>query len=394
MRHRDIVYHGCVRRFALMLVFACSRPAPLPAEGASSAGDAAALVTIVDANAPADVTMAERVIDAGVDAATALGAEAPLDAIDLHVDLAWQAHAGHLDLADAGRQAGRAQLRQGQVGSILASLFVEKAYAMTPAEARREYEATFADATRVFARDGAGVLGAPLGSAPMGAVRVRVSFEGADGFADDPDAAVAWVKRGACVFALVHSRSNALGGASQEPDPGRRARGLTTAGRRLAERLLDAGAILDVSHASDATAADLAQLAEARDVPFVATHGGMRALRDTPRNVDDALIRRIAKSGGVVGVSFYVGHLVRGAQATLDDVVAHLEHLRTVGGSRVMALGSDFEGGIVPPRDAKTIAALPALAERLRARGWPERDVRAFFHDNAARVLARCPSPQ
>jgi membrane dipeptidase len=117
----------------------------------------------------------------------------------------------------------------------------------------------------------------------------------------------------------------------------------------------------------------------------------MRALRDIPRNVDDTLIRRIAKSGGVVGISFYVGHLVSGAEATLDDVVAHAEHLRSVGGPAVTALGSDFEGGIVPPRDAKTIASLPALAQKLRDRGWPERDVRALFHDNAARVLARCP---
>lgn len=391
MRHREMDYAGCVRRFALLLLFACSRPTPLPAERASSAGDASAVVTMTDANAPADVPIAVS-RDAGADATAEPDPKAPLDAIDLHVDLAWQAHAGHLNLADGARQAGRAQLHQGQVGSILASLFVEKAYAMTPAEARREYEATFTDATRIFARDGAGVLGAPLGAAAAGTVRVRVSFEGADGFADDPDAAVAWVERGACVFALVHSRSNALGGASQETDPTRRARGLTAAGRTLAKRLLDAGAILDVSHASDATAADLAQLAEARKVPFVATHSGMRALHDIPRNVDDTLIKRIATSGGVVGVSFYVGHLVRGAQASLDDVVAHLEHLRDVGGTRVMALGSDFEGGIVPPRDAKTIAALPLLAERLRARGWPEGDVRAFFHDNAARVLGRCPA--
>ncbi len=387
MRHRDMVYDASVRRLALLLSLACSRPTPAPAEPASSAGDAASLVTMVDATPPANVP-----IDGVPDAAPALDANAPLDAIDLHVDLAWQAHTGHLDLAAAGRQAGRAQLRDGQVGSILASLFVEKAYAMTPAEARRAYDATFADATRVFARDGAGVLGAPLGPAAPGAVRVRISFEGADGFADDPDGAAAWVARGACVFALVHSRSNALGGASQEADPGRRARGLTTAGRALANRLLEAGAILDVSHASDATAADLAQLAEARAAPFVATHSGMRALHDIPRNVDDTLIRRIAKSGGVVGVSFYVGHLVRGREATLDDVIAHLEHLRKVGGSRAMALGSDFEGGIVPPKDATTIAALPTLAARLRARGWPEADVRAFFHDNAARVLGRCPS--
>ncbi len=394
MQHRNMVYDAAVRRFALMLLFACSRPAPLPAERASSAGDAASVVTMADANAPVDVPIAAAARDAGWDAEAELDAKAPLDAIDLHVDLAWQAHAGHLKLADATRQAGSAQLREGQVGTILASLFVEKAYAMTPAQARREYEATFADATRIFARDGAGVLAPPLARPATNSVRVRVSFEGADGFADDADAAVAWVKRGACVFGLVHSRSNALGGASQEPDPARRARGLTAAGRALAQRLVAAGAILDVSHASDATAADLAQVAEASKVPLVATHSGMRALHAIPRNVDDALIRRIAKSGGVVGVSFYVGHLVRGAEASLDDVVAHLEHLREVGGTRVMALGSDFEGGIVPPKDAKTIASLPALAARLRARGWPERDVRAFFHDNAARVLARCPAAE
>jgi membrane dipeptidase len=307
-------------------------------------------------------------------------------ATDLHVDLGWQIHSNHASILDTNRQASLAALTRGNVGTLIVPLFVDKAYAKTPTEVRAAYDATFLDVQRAFERDGKGSLGAPFAALAPNTIRVRISFEGADGFADDFGAVVPWVKRGACLWGLIHSRNNALGGSSQ--DPSGKAPGMTTQGTELANALVMAGGVLDIAHASDASANELLTLAEAKRAPVVATHTGMRALYNIKRNISDDLIKRVASSGGIVGVSFYLRHLTAKKQATLDDVVAHIEHLRAVGGARVLALGSDFEGDIVPPIDAPTIAALPELLKRLRSRGFTDEELEAFFHGNADRVFA------
>lgn len=329
--------------------------------------------------------------DSGADAGEP--EEGRLGVVDLHVDLGWQVHANRARLSDLGRQASLAKIQKGEVGTLVVPLFVDRAYAMKPAEARAAYDATFADLARAAAGEGAGVLSAPLAAPQQGRVRLRVSFEGMDGFADDVPGALAWVGRGACLFGLVHSRSNALGGASMDPDAAARARGLTDKGKALAAALVARGGVLDGAHASDPTFDDLAAIAEAKGAPIVDTHTGARALADIPRNLDDERARRIGRSGGVIGVSLYTGHLRAtsdrtAGKVTLDDYVRHLEHLKSVAGAGAIAIGSDLEGAITEPEGSLGAATWPVLAARLRARGWSERDVRALFRGNAERVFA------
>lgn len=397
---------ACGATVALFVVGALVGACPSPS--ASPRRDGAPLASGVDAApyapaAVADAGAAEAAaVEAGAEVAADAGAKAAdagakvasgprtLGVVDLHVDLAWAVHAKGASLADPGRQASLARVRRGQVGALVVPLFVDRGYAMTPAEARAAYQATFASVAARVKSEGAGAL-TPFFAAPEpGRVRMLVSFEGMDGFVDDLAGARAWVARGACFAGLVHSRTNALGGASQDPDPKRRAVGLTARGKALAEALVDAGAVLDVAHASDATADDLAAVAEARGVPLVDTHTGARALADIPRNLDDARIARVARSGGVVGVSLYTGHLTargHGAKATLDDYVRHVEHVRSIGGVAAVAIGSDLEGAITEPEGADGAATWPALDQRLAARGWSERDRDALFRANALRVL-------
>jgi membrane dipeptidase len=310
-----------------------------------------------------------------------------LNANDLHVDLGWQIHEKKASLSDASRQANLKALREAQVGTLVVSMFVENASKRPAAEITKEYDATLRDVQAAFASDGArDLLGAPFAKPEPGKIRIRISFEGADGFADNPEAARVWLKRGACLWGLVHNKNNALGGASQ--DPRGESQGLTERGIALARSLVAGGGVLDLAHASDRTSDDLVGIARTANAPIVATHTGMRALHNIRRNLSDDLIRKVATSGGVVGVSFYVGHLTAKREATLDDVVAHIEHLRAVGGTEALALGSDYEGGIVPPRDAQQISALPRLAAKLRERGFTEPELKAFFHGNADRVFA------
>lgn len=343
---------------------------------------------------PATIATGSERGDAGTTARDEDGASPESDGgalgvFDLHVDLGWAAHTKGARLDDPAREASMDRLVRGEVGTLVVPLYVSRAFAMTPAEARRAYQKTFDDAQAMFTRD-ANLRTTPLLAPPEpGKIRLRVSFEGADGFADDVAAAEDWVARGACLFGLVHSRTNALGGASQDPSRDERRRGLTAVGKNLAERIVAKGALLDVAHASDATADDLLAIAEARHAPVVDSHTGARALVPIDRNLDDARIARVARTGGIVSLSLHSGHVSsrRGERATLDDVTAHLEHLLKIAGEDHVAIGSDLEGDILMPTGVDGAAFWPELDRRLASRGLSRPTRAKVFRKNAERVF-------
>lgn len=85
------------------------------------------------------------------------------------------------------------------------------------------------------------------------------------------------------------------------------------------------GMVIDVSHLSDGGIADVCRLSRK---PIVASHSNCRALSDHPRNLSDPLIRAIADSGGVVGVSVEPNFIGPGREeASLERWIDHIEHL-------------------------------------------------------------------
>jgi microsomal dipeptidase-like Zn-dependent dipeptidase len=294
----------------------------------------------------------------------------PAGVIDLHVDLPYAIHAEHRSLA--ALQASPERLAAGNVRVIVTPMFVPRAYARSPAEARAAYEATYADVPR------------------LSGTERWLSFEGADGFADEPSSIDAWIARGACLVGLVHDHSNALGGASQDPDRAARARGLTEAGKKLAAHVVAKGALLDAAHASDATFDDLLQIARNAGAPLVVSHTGLRTRREIMRNIDDAQMREVASAGGVIGISMHSGHIAReaGERATLGDVADAIAYAASVAGKDHVAIGSDFDGDITAPEDANGEAVWPRMHDELRARGLSEDTIDAIFERNAARVFA------
>src|SRR6201999_4081144 len=106
------------------------------------------------------------------------------------------------------------------------------------------------------------------------------------------------------------------------------------------------GALVDVSHVSDASFADIAAIARAHHAPVVATHSNARALGHHPRNLTDAQLAVIAETGGVAGVNFHAQFVNGTNEATLADVVKQVEYMVKVAGIDHVAVGSDFDGGI------------------------------------------------
>ena len=182
------------------------------------------------------------------------------------------------------------------------------------------------------------------------------------------------------------SRPNAFGegvpfGFPASPDTGP---GLTAAGRRLVRRA--------TSWACSSTCAPeragFFDVAAISDAPLVASHSGAWAVCPCTRNVTDAQLDAIGASGGLLGVVFDAT-MTTGrydAEIGLGPILDHVDHVAGRIGIDHVALGSDFDGCLVPSalRDA---AGLPRLLDGLAARGYDDEALAKIAHGNWARVL-------
>jgi len=186
---------------------------------------------------------------------------------------------------------------------------------------------------------------------------------------------------------LVHLTDSALGATSSPLGRSRGRGGLTAAGRAMVEVLNERRILVDLAHASKPTFWDALD-AHDRGLPPVVTHTGVSAVRPSWRNLDDDQIRAVAERDGVVGVMYHRGFLGRPAHRVgAEAIVRHLEHAIAVGGEGVAALGSDWDGLIVTPRDMPTALELPVLVDRMLRRGWKEDRVARVLGGNALRLV-------
>jgi membrane dipeptidase len=207
-------------------------------------------------------------------------------------------------------------------------------------------------------------------------------------------------------------------------------RGLNDFGKSVIREMNRLGMMVDVSHVSDQTFWDIIRTSSK---PIIATHSGCRAIADVPRNLDDEMIRAIAKGGGVVCVLFYpaflepgwdnkkkkvdaeIASLVQKAseeesrsiaykkiardrvrreqyakrlpQATVSRLVDHIDHIVKLVGVDYVGVGSDFDGVQSTLSDLATVEDLPNLTRELLRRGYTESDVQKILGGNILRLM-------
>ncbi len=311
---------------------------------------------------------------------------APIGVVDLHVDLSYETnYKGHRFDHGVGQYVA-SEIQAGGVVGVVLPLYIPRDVSPTGPR-MQDLESSYNSVFDLLTRTPPYAL--PGCRPEKGRVRTWLSFENANPLAAHPEAVTRWVARGVRLFGLVHSYDNDL--ATSSGSGHYEKHGLTAKGRDVAERVLRAGGILDVSHASDAATRDMIALSLSHGVPVVASHSDARALANNPRNLTDAQIRDIGKSGGVVGVNFHSPFLAVGRRATIHDVVRHIQHMVKIAGIDHVAIGSDFEGGIRPPRRLRSAAHFQALATALLRAGFDRSQVAKVFHENALRVLCRKP---
>jgi membrane dipeptidase len=160
-----------------------------------------------------------------------------------------------------------------------------------------------------------------------------------------------------------------------------RTKGLTDFGRTLIEACNEKGILLDLAHLNRPGFMEACRLSSA---PVLVSHTGLSGLRPLWRNIDDEQIKAVADTGGCVGIAFFGWFLGKG---TIGAVVDHIQHCLKVGGEDCPALGSDFDGLIIPPRGLRDVAALPRLTQALLDRGLEEPVIRKILGGNVLRAL-------
>ena len=184
---------------------------------------------------------------------------------------------------------------------------------------------------------------------------------------------------------LVHLSSSRIGSTSS---PMRLSdTGLSAFGGQMVELLNERKVLVDLAHIS-ARGFWAACDAHAKDTPFVVTHTGVSGVYRHWRNLDDDQIRAVARSGGVVGIMYHAPFLGdRPWAGRVDTIARHLAHVLNVAGEDTPALGSDWDGSIIPPRDMPTCLELPRLVAALTKLGIRERVIQKILGLNFLRVV-------
>lgn len=166
--------------------------------------------------------------------------------------------------------------------------------------------------------------------------------------------------------------------------------GLTDFGRRVVERMMDLGMLIDLSHCTPVARKQLFDLADARGqrVPFLATHVGAYAINPSPYNLQDWEIKRIARDGGIVGVIFMPYWLFpHGAGHGINYIAQTLRYFIDVAGEDHVGIGTDFDGFTTPPEDLKDTSEMPRLTQRLLVEGYTSESIKKILGGNALRVV-------
>lgn len=261
-----------------------------------------------------------------------------------------------------------------------------------------------------------------------GKVLLALGMENGAPIGDDLGQLAVFRARGVRYITLAHSASNRLSDSSY--DKNRPWDGLSPFGEKIVAEMNLLGIMVDISHLSDAGAAEAIALSR---VPVIASHSAFRHF--TPgfeRNISDELAKAVAAKGGVVQIPFGIPFVNRKAAddlqayfnanaalhkrnaiakaagkelenedafdkqwqaehplpaTNINAVLDQIDYAVKLIGIDHVGLGSDFDGvsGALPD-GLKNVADYPNVIAGLQARGYREDGIRKILGGNLLRV--------
>ncbi|XP_042215089.1 dipeptidase 1-like [Homarus americanus] len=220
-----------------------------------------------------------------------------------------------------------------------------------------------------------------------GRVGSLMGVEGGHGLASSMGVVRSLYDLGVRYVTLTHKCHTPWAECSERGLPPPNTRGLTPYGNEMILEMNRVGMLVDVSHASARTARDV--LATSR-APVIFSHSAARALCDIERNVPDDILSSLAVNGGIVMVSFYNNFLTCGEAASIKDVIAHINHVRSMAGVDYVGLGAGYDGINRTPAGLEDVSRYPELfAELLKDTSWSLQDLKKLAGLNLLRVLRK-----
>lgn len=190
---------------------------------------------------------------------------------------------------------------------------------------------------------------------------------------------------------ITWSRANAFGTGvpfrhNADPEIGP---GLSEHGKELVRLCNQMGIMIDLSHLNAAGFRDVAAISSD---PLVATHSNVHAICPHARNLVDWQLAAIRESGGMVGLNFAVGFLRPDgkfvADTPIEVMVRHVDALVEALGEDGVALGSDFDGAMVPSAIGD-VTGVQKLLEALLEKGYGQELVGKIALGNWMRKIER-----
>ena len=253
----------------------------------------------------------------------------------------------------------------------------------------------------------------------QGRIASLLGMEGGHVLENSLGALRAYHDLGVRYMTLTHNVT--LGWADAASDEARHG-GLTRFGEEVVREMNRLGMLVDLSHTSLDTVDDALRVAEA---PVIFSHSSARALCDVPRNVPDAVLRRLPANGGVVMVTFVAAfvsqefatayapirreyrartagvadpaersrieaELDRGFKrpvVTIGQVADHFDHVRKVAGVDHIGIGADYDGNTDWPLGLEDVSRYAYLFAELIRRGWSDVELKKVAGGNVLRAL-------
>lgn len=347
-------------------------------------------VAAAAANLPSDAQLLEK----------ARQIHARIITFDSHFDLPFDYPGA---AADGKTQFDLAKAARGQLKGAAIAVFVPQGprtpegYAKARADAEKKYQLIKAVADDNPDRAALAYSAADVRRiAGQGKFAVVISVLNAYPLGPDIAQLDEWYKRGVRVLGYTHAGNNQWSDSSRpskalsdKPDEHG---GLSDLGTQGIQRLNDLGMLIDVSQL---TTAALKQVLSLTKAPVVATHSGLKAVVDSPRNLSDEELELIRKNGGVVQIVAFGNYLrpapehVEGAPvATVLQLVDSISYAVKKIGIDHVGISSDFNhgGGVAGWQNEGE--AQNVTVELLR-RGYPERDIAKLWGGNFLRVWSQ-----
>jgi len=252
-----------------------------------------------------------------------------------------------------------------------------------------------------------------------GLISIMIGMENGSPIMDSAESVKDWFARGVRYITLTHSADNQICDSCTGKGVWN---GLSPFGREVISVMNETGMIIDLAHSSEKTMLDVLEISKS---PVFYTHGCCRSLASHRRNISDKVMKKIADSGGVVGISIYpcflsdvfckilensglenkmyiedefiknpsnpsavaawrslLGELEALPRPSIEKVVDHIEHAVNVAGIDHVGIGTDYDGIEVTPIGLEDISGMPILLDALKKRGFSNSDVDKIAGNN------------